>query len=192
MSYEQLVKYIGDEEYSGFGFCNFEFFIFALSLILAILILLFGPKNNNTYSEVILSDDNIDFLPDEKIIENKRQCTEIGISIGGYYRRKRDIIVTNKRIILGNLDTLTLYSKGNLKQDMTIFNLWSNKIEKIPILKNSKFLYNLLGANTKINDIAYGEEKNKGKFFIIRNNYGVVKYLKIYHPQADIIYNTFK
>lgn len=138
---------------------HFEFFIFTLGFILIALILLFGPKNKNTYSEIILSDDNIDFLPDEKIIENKRQCTEISISIAGYNQRKRDIIVTNKRIILGNLDTLTLYSKGNLKQDMTIFNLWSNKIEKIPNLKNSKFLYNLLGANTKINDIAYGEDK---------------------------------
>lgn len=140
--------------------------------------------------------NNLTLLPNEKRLSKSNLCLIKGITPIGYSVFPRNVVVTNLRITLGFLNTLSFFSKGKMEEKMGFMNLWNPSIKKIPDIKNDVYnlksnsgLMNFLGANTKIKDISYGTN-SKGDFIIIRP-VGFPVYFKFNHPDAKLIYNSF-
>jgi len=180
---------------------NFNILNIILFASLITFVFLFFPyfsKNKwKSFYEKTTFQENLDFLPNEKIISKSKVCLIKSIFPFGYSLFPRRIIVTNFRIAFGFLNTLSLFHKGTFEEKMGFMNLWIKGIKKIPdtkselygIKSNSGFM-KFLGSNPKIKDIAYGKN-NKGEFIIIKpKNFPV--YMKFNHPEAKLIYNSFK
>ena len=172
------------------------FVITFVFIIFPFLGLLLGLQSKGLYKS-ISNKNNLTLLPNEKILSKSRLCLIKGISSMSYSIFPRTVIVTNLRITLGFLNTLSFFSKGKMEEKMGFMNLWNSNIKKIPEVKSevsgfksNSGLMNFLGANTKIKDIAYGTN-SKGDFIIVRIA-GDLVYFKFNHPDAKLIYKSFK
>ena len=169
---------------------------FVLLLIHIILSLTFGIRNKRAislYKNMDLISHPMDLIPGEKIVIPKTPCLIKAISIASLTRFPRHIIVTNFRITIGFLNSLSLFSKRKMEERLGLMNFWHPSIEKIPETPSQKGLLgafgNMLGANTTIKDVAYGSDSG-GPFVIILQK-GFPTYHILYHQEARSIYDSF-
>lgn len=178
-----------------FSVLNLILFASLIAFIFLFLAPLIGLQSKGLYKN-ISNKNNLTLLPNEKILSKSNLCLIKGITPMGYSVFPRTVIITNLRITLGFLNTLSFFSKGKMEEKMGFMNLWNPSIKKIPEVKSqvsgfksNSGLMNFLGANTKIKDIAYGKN-SKGDFVIIKP-VGYPAYIKFNHPDAKLIYNSF-
>jgi hypothetical protein len=179
-----------------FSIFNFIFIAFIIAFLFLFFPYLTNRASTSLYKK-ISSQDNLNLLPNEKILSKSTFSMITGIMPLGYSAFPRNIIVTNFRISLGFLNTIPFLYKGKMEEKMGFMNLWNPNIKKIPEIKNEVYgiksnsgLMNFLGSNTKIKDISYGTN-SRGDFIIIHPEKYLV-YLKFNHPDAKLIYNSFK
>lgn len=142
----------------------------------------------------IKKENKIELYNTEKILINQTPCLIIGTSLTSKNILPRNITITNKRIVIGIINTASLIYKGRITEHEGVMNLWHKNIKEIPEPKNyiiSKELTKFSKANTHIQDIALGQN-GKDKFIIIKPKIIYPMFIKIYHPDSEKIYNYFK
>jgi hypothetical protein len=146
----------------------------------------FIKAKNSTHAE-------LDLIPDEKVMIEQKLCVIKTISVASQGIIVRNVVVTNFRITIGFLNSLTLFTKSVEDEKLSLVNIWHPNAENISQKNPDKDLIDslakILGADSKIIDIAYGTD-NFGEYVMVRIDL-YLSYWKIYHPQANHIYAIF-
>lgn len=184
-----------EDSYKGLFIISFFLFIF-IYLFWKYFIEKYFNKSliKNIKNDKILSKDEFFLVKGEQIYVEKFPCLIKRFSIGSSVMA-RNVVVTNYRITIGFLNSLSILSKKRkMEEIMGLLNIWHPKISEIPKLKikdSLKKLHDAIGGSTKIKDISYGKD-SQGSFFIIHPKYLIPHYYKIYHPKSKEIYLYFK
>lgn len=139
-------------------------------------------------------DTGFQMIPEEKIIFKSIPCflrLRSGLS---FSTTARDVIITNKRILIGFHISIFWYQKESFGE----MNLWRSNLANIPTVAFTSSLgslTNFLGGNSRINDMAYVEKHEKGGVIGIlklRLSSGMLKSnVELYHPNAQEIFKVF-
>lgn len=121
-----------------------------------------------------------DLVKGEQIIFPMEKCHIIGKTATSYSEYPREVIVTNKRILVG----LRVFG---LRVVFGKSNFWHKDAKDIPSVPTE-----ILGGNAKIKKIEYGKDENGEYVNIIPEKYSAIgARIKIYHPKAKKIFEIF-
>jgi len=95
----------------------------------------------------------------------------------------RDVIITNKRILIGFLTNFLISRKESFGQ----FNLWSPDAEKNPLMEAPS---TLLGGNSRIGKISSGTSEGED-FLEINIDYAIPTSIRLFHPKSKDIVKLF-
>jgi len=129
-------------------------------------------------------DPSFELVKGEKVIFPMTTCYVRMKSAYTWKYYARDVIVTNKRILLGFLTSLLLVNKETFGQA----NFWSPGLKKVPI---SSPMTGFLGGNSRIREISYGSEDGI-PFLRFEVDYPLPNSITIYHPRSAEIYALFQ
>lgn len=166
------------------------YIVFGLYILYAIFLsirVLLNPKSLSdeftSRKKFMKINTEFELVPDEKILFPITQVLIYKTRFLGYTMFPRDVIITNKRILIGVLNSVLF------EENFGEFNLWHKNYSISDSTPSTKELTNLLGGNVNIKDIIL--DKNK-KYVEIQVEFIFDTKIKIHHPNASEIYKIFK
>ncbi len=183
----------------------FFFIIFWLTkgLRMKLGLRIFDKQKKGKFLFKLNVDSNFEILQGENIIIPLTPCLYIHRSPINYAENIRDIIVTNKRILIGFYTSIPPYKKKLFQEIFGVLNFWHPKIQNIPLMEKnipfigklfrSKIIRRLMVGDFKIKDVFYELDSKRGPGVIMQILlWKIPIYYSIYHPRAREIYDFFK
>lgn len=143
-----------------------------------------GFSSNERFRKNLKVSSSFELIPDEQIIFPMETCTIMMAGPVGFSIFTRDVIVTNRRILLGVLMSVM----GPLWRRETFMSLWHPQIRELCEKRSIQ-----VPSGTKIERVELGKDKMGKKF--VKFRIPAIIFLKtnvrIYHPKAGEIPGIF-
>lgn len=178
-----------------FGFIVFKnlilfYVVVGLYILYAIFLsirVLLNPKSLSdeftSRKKFMKINTEFELIPEEKILFPITPVLIHKSRFLGYTMFSRDVIITNKRILIGVLNSVLF------EENFGEFNLWHKNYSISDSTPSAKELTNLLGGNVNIKNITLDKDK---KYVEVQVEFIFDTKIKIYHPNASEIYGIFK
>ena len=142
-----------------------------------------------TLGKAMEINDSFEKIPGENIVFPLTPCFYSAVQALSFTKTVRDVIVTDKRILIGFHTSIPLLQKETFGNA----NLWRSDVPEIP--KMSSSIAKILGGDSKISKISYEERKEGAEtagFLKVSVSSGALwADIDIYHPKAKEICGLF-